>query len=208
MANPLIATKLHVPRLRADIVHRQRLLELLDQGAQARLTLVSAPAGFGKTTLLVDWLATRRTSGRSVAWVSLDQTDNEAAAFWAHLIAALGGAAKELGEALLINPNSTEEMAEAIKQALEMPLAEQKHRNAAMQKRLRRYNVVAWAKDFVREVNQTCIEHDILVSKVPTNAEEEQLLSAYRDATRRLILLDYDGTLVAFSSDPQAVKPS
>ena len=100
MANPLIATKLHVPRLRADIVHRQRLLELLDQGAQARLTLVSAPAGFGKTTLLVDWLATRRTSGRSVAWVSLDQTDNEAAAFWAHLVAAFGGAAKDLGQAL------------------------------------------------------------------------------------------------------------
>ena len=81
MAHSMIATKLHVPRLRVDIVHRQRLLELLDQGAQARLTLVSAPAGFGKTTLLVDWLSTRKTAGRSVAWVSLDQTDNEAAAF-------------------------------------------------------------------------------------------------------------------------------
>lgn len=100
MANLVIATKLHVPRLRGDIVHRQRLLELLDHGAQSRLTLVSAPAGFGKTTLLVDWLATRKTAGRSVAWVSLDQSDNEAAAFWAHLVAALGGAAKELGQAL------------------------------------------------------------------------------------------------------------
>jgi len=100
MANLVIATKLHVPRLHGDIVHRQRLLELLDHGAQSRLTLVSAPAGFGKTTLLVDWLATRKTAGRSVAWVSLDQSDNEAAAFWAHLVAALGGAAKELGQAL------------------------------------------------------------------------------------------------------------
>ena len=124
------------------------------------------------------------------------------------ILSEMAGAAKELGEALLINPNSTDEMAEAIKQALEMPIAEQKLRNAAMQKRLRRYNVVAWAKDFVREINQTCIEHDMLVSKVPTDAEEEEMLSAYRDAARRLIMLDYDGTLVAFSSDPQAVKPS
>ncbi|MEP6774433.1 MAG: bifunctional alpha,alpha-trehalose-phosphate synthase (UDP-forming)/trehalose-phosphatase [Chloroflexota bacterium] len=124
------------------------------------------------------------------------------------ILSEMAGAAKELGEALLINPNSTEEIAEAIKQALEMPLDEQKRRNAAMQKRLRRYNVVAWAKDFVREMNQTCIEHDLLISKVPTSAEEEQMLSAYRGAARRLILLDYDGTLVAFSSDPQAVKPS
>src|SRR3569833_3598481 len=67
---------------------------------QSRLTMISAPAGFGKTTLLVDWLSTHKTAGRSVAWVSLDRTDNEAAAFWAHLVAALGGAARALGQAL------------------------------------------------------------------------------------------------------------
>ena len=100
MASPVIATKLHVPRLRTDMVHRQRLLELLEHGAQSRLTLISAPAGFGKTTLLADWLATRKTGRRSVAWVSLDQTDNEAAAFWAHIVAAVGGAVKQLGEEL------------------------------------------------------------------------------------------------------------
>jgi trehalose 6-phosphate synthase/phosphatase len=120
----------------------------------------------------------------------------------------MAGAAKELGEALLINPYSREEVAEAIKQALEMPIEEQKRRNAAMQKRLRRYNVVAWAQDFIRQLHQTCVDHDMLVSKVPTTEEEEEMLEAYRDATRRLIMLDYDGTLVAFSSDPQAVKPS
>jgi len=69
--------------------------------------LISAPAGFGKTTLLVDWLSTHKTAGRSVAWVSLDRTDNEAAAFWAHLVAALGRAARELGQALpaLLSPD-------------------------------------------------------------------------------------------------------
>ena len=124
------------------------------------------------------------------------------------ILSEMAGAAKELGEALLINPNSREEIAEAIKQALEMPLDEQQRRNAAMQKRLRRYNVVAWAKDFVREMYQTCIDHDALMSKVPDSAQKEQMLSAYRAAAGRLIMLDYDGTLVAFSSDPQAVKPS
>ena len=100
MANLVVATKLHVPRLRPDIVHRQRLLELLNHGAQSRLTLLSAPAGFGKTTLLVDWLATRKTARLGRAWVSLDQADNEAAAFWAHLIAGVRGAADELGQDL------------------------------------------------------------------------------------------------------------
>jgi LuxR family maltose regulon positive regulatory protein len=100
MANLVVATKLHVPRLRSDIVHRRRLLDLLDHGAQSRLTLLSAPAGFGKTTLLVDWLATRKTARLGRAWVSLDQADNEAAAFWAHLIAGVRGAAGELGQDL------------------------------------------------------------------------------------------------------------
>lgn len=92
MAYPLIATKLLVPRLRREVVHRARLHELMDQGAQSRLTLISAPAGFGKTTLLVDWLAVRNAAA---VWISLDATDNEAAAFWAYLIAAVGSATNE-----------------------------------------------------------------------------------------------------------------
>src|SRR5690349_7826176 len=92
MAYPLIATKLLVPRLRREVVHRARLHELMDQGARSRLTLISAPAGFGKTTLLVDWLAVRNAAA---VWISLDATDNEAAAFWAYLIAAVGAATTE-----------------------------------------------------------------------------------------------------------------
>ncbi|MEQ1900548.1 MAG: LuxR C-terminal-related transcriptional regulator [Devosia sp.] len=98
MTSPLVATKLHVPRPRRDLVRRERLYQLLERGAESRLTLVSAPAGFGKTTLLVDWLANRKGSGRAVAWVSLERTDNEISAFWRHLLAAVGGAAAELGE--------------------------------------------------------------------------------------------------------------
>jgi LuxR family maltose regulon positive regulatory protein len=68
-------------------VPRLRLTRRLDRGAEAALTLVSAPAGFGKTTLLSDWLAA--PAGRSVAWLSLDQRDNDPAVFWTYLVAAL-----------------------------------------------------------------------------------------------------------------------
>jgi LuxR family maltose regulon positive regulatory protein len=97
MANPLVATKLFVPKLPTGAVHRQRLCSRLDLGGQTRLTLISAPAGFGKTTLLAEWLETRSTKGRAVAWLSLDRTDNEIVAFWSHLVAALQPAADVMG---------------------------------------------------------------------------------------------------------------
>ncbi|MGY1604895.1 LuxR C-terminal-related transcriptional regulator [Geodermatophilus sp. SYSU D00815] len=86
MAGPLLATKLHVPRRRRGVVPRPRLTERLDRGAEGTLTLVSAPAGFGKTTLLTDWLA---AGGRSAAWVSLDQRDDDPVVFWTYLLTAV-----------------------------------------------------------------------------------------------------------------------
>ena len=89
MAGPLLETKLHVPRWRRSLVARPRLSERLGRGAESALTLVSAPAGFGKTTLLAEWLAVDAADGRSVAWLSLDQRDNDPALFWTYLVAAL-----------------------------------------------------------------------------------------------------------------------
>ena len=89
MAGPLLETKLHVPRWRRSLVARPRLSERLSRGAESALTLVSAPAGFGKTTLLAEWLAVAAAGGRSVAWLSLDQRDNDPALFWTYLVAAL-----------------------------------------------------------------------------------------------------------------------
>jgi LuxR family maltose regulon positive regulatory protein len=89
MAGPLLETKLHVPRWRRSLVTRPRLSERLSRGAESALTLVSAPAGFGKTTLLAEWVAAAAAGGRSVAWLSLDQRDNDPALFWAYLVAAL-----------------------------------------------------------------------------------------------------------------------
>jgi LuxR family transcriptional regulator, maltose regulon positive regulatory protein len=70
-------------------VPRPRLSERLSRGAESALTLVSAPAGFGKTTLLADWLAAPAANGRSAAWLSLDQRDNDPSVFWTYLVAAL-----------------------------------------------------------------------------------------------------------------------
>lgn len=101
MAGPLLETKLHVPRRRRGLVARPRLDERLSRGAEAPLTLVSAPAGFGKTTRLAEWLAAAPAGGYSAAWLSLDQRDNDPALFWPYVIAALRTAAPEVGEEAL-----------------------------------------------------------------------------------------------------------
>ena len=101
MAGPLLETKLHVPRWRRGLVARPRLSERLSRGAESALTLVSAPAGFGKTTLLAEWLAAAPADGRSVAWLSLDQRDNDPALFWTYLVAALKTAAPGVGAGAL-----------------------------------------------------------------------------------------------------------
>jgi len=101
MAGPLLETKLHVPRMRRGLVARPRLNERLSRGADSALTLVSAPAGFGKTTLLTEWLMDAAAEGRSVAWLSLDQRDNDPALFWTYLVTALRTAGPVVGEGAL-----------------------------------------------------------------------------------------------------------
>jgi LuxR family maltose regulon positive regulatory protein len=100
---PLLETKLYVPRLRRGLVPRPRLSERLDRGAASKLMLVSAPAGFGKTTLLTEWLAgpAGPASERLAAWLSLDRGDNDPASFWTYVIAALRTAAAGVGESAL-----------------------------------------------------------------------------------------------------------
>ena len=104
---PLLQTKLYIPRSRTSVVPRPRLIGRLTHGAEGKLTLVSAPAGFGKTTLLTEWLASAPANNRPAAWVALDQSDNEPALFWAYVIAALQTVNAEVGTralALLHSP--------------------------------------------------------------------------------------------------------
>ena len=82
----LLQTKLHRPRVTADLVHRPRLKEALDDGLDRPLILVAAPAGFGKSTLLSAWL---ETCDLPHAWISLDETDNDLGVFLAYFLAAL-----------------------------------------------------------------------------------------------------------------------
>lgn len=107
MASPLIATKLHVPGMRPKAVPRPRLLEMLDRGRDARLTLISAPAGFGKTSLLAEWLSQDRQEGLAIAWLSLDDSDREPAMFWPHLLAALQTGLARLGQSFPELPGAT-----------------------------------------------------------------------------------------------------
>src|SRR5688500_7228774 len=90
MASPLVETKLYPPELRRSLVARPRLIGRLRRGGASRLTLISAPAGFGKTTLLAEWLAaTPAEAERSVAWLSLEESDSQPATYWTYVITAL-----------------------------------------------------------------------------------------------------------------------
>jgi LuxR family maltose regulon positive regulatory protein len=114
MAGPLLETKLRVPRRRRSLVPRPRLIERLSSGTESALTLVSAPAGFGKTTLLADWLATSAADGRSAAWLSLDQRDNDPVVFWTYLVTALRTAAPRVGGSALALLESPQPPIEAV----------------------------------------------------------------------------------------------
>jgi LuxR family transcriptional regulator, maltose regulon positive regulatory protein len=123
VVGPLLTTKLHVPRRRRGLVARPRLRERLNRGDEAALTLVSAPAGFGKTTVLTEWLTSLPAEERSVAWLSLDQRDNDPAVFWTYLVAALRTAAPEVGAGSLALLQSPQPPADAVLATLVNELA-------------------------------------------------------------------------------------
>src|SRR5690348_1551631 len=95
-AGPLLLTKLEPPQVRPGHVQRSGLVRRLDSGRPRRLDLVVAPAGWGKTTLLAEWIA--GDAVRRFAWVSLDEGDNDPARFWAHVAAAMRKAGLELSD--------------------------------------------------------------------------------------------------------------
>jgi LuxR family maltose regulon positive regulatory protein len=82
----LLATKLHIPPIRPELVSRPRLIERLSAGLHRKLTIISAPAGFGKTTLVTQWLKSAQCTS---TWLSLDESDNDPIRFLVHFVAAL-----------------------------------------------------------------------------------------------------------------------
>src|SRR6266705_1619814 len=98
MPTPILATKLYIPRLRPNVVSRPRLLDRLNEALHRNLTLISAPAGFGKTTLVSEWV---EGIERPTAWLSLDEGENDPARFLAYLVAALQTITANIGEGVL-----------------------------------------------------------------------------------------------------------
>ena len=102
----LLRTKLYIPRPRKNLVFRSRLVDRLNAGLDKKLTLIAAPAGFGKTTLLSEWIP---KCPRFVTWLFLDEGDNDPAQFWAYFIASLQGLRPDLGSnafALIQSPQA------------------------------------------------------------------------------------------------------
>ncbi len=123
------------------------------------------------------------------------------------ILSEMAGASRELLEALVVNPNDVDEIVSAIGRALAMPEEEQAARIRAMQARLRRYDARTWATRFLDRLDDVVRLSEDLAVKRLSGAHRDQILQAYRNAGRRLLLLDYDGTLVPFSIDRDAVRP-
>lgn len=124
------------------------------------------------------------------------------------ILSEMAGAASELSEAIIINPHDKEAVVNAIKTALEMPQEERLRRNCLMQARLSRYTVTRWAHDFIQGLKQVKRMQQGLATKKFTQDVQHETLQKYFNADKRLLLLDYDGTLASFVDLPEKAAPS
>ena len=123
------------------------------------------------------------------------------------ILSEMAGASKELFEAILINPFDKNAMADALLKAITMPIEEQKQRNFGMQKRLSRYTVEYWAKDFMKALQfKAETKEEIHIPKIQ-NGLKQQLIKDFKKANKKIIFLDYDGTLVVFNEKPDLAIP-
>jgi trehalose 6-phosphate synthase/phosphatase len=123
------------------------------------------------------------------------------------ILSEMAGSANEMNESLLINPNNFEQIADAIHQAINMPIEEQKERNDILQKRLARYNVEKWANDFMTSLKNQKEKSHAFVSKKLSTPLMNSIFKEYKQAKKRLLFIDYDGTLANFHNDPQKASP-
>ncbi|MGB5479861.1 MAG: bifunctional alpha,alpha-trehalose-phosphate synthase (UDP-forming)/trehalose-phosphatase [Eudoraea sp.] len=123
------------------------------------------------------------------------------------ILSEMAGSANEMNESLLINPNNFEQIADTLFKAINMPLEEQKRRNAILQTRLERYNVEKWANDFMTSLQGQKDRDAANVSKRLTETLLKGVLQDYQKAKKRLFFIDYDGTLTGFKIDPQKASP-
>lgn len=123
------------------------------------------------------------------------------------ILSEMAGAANELGEAIIINPNHKEDIAKALKEAAEMLPAEQKARVERMQQRLRTYDILRWSSDFLSSLDAVKDEQKKFETRWVSASIKESIRGAYQKSRSRLLLFDYDGTLVPFARYPHAARP-
>jgi trehalose 6-phosphate synthase/phosphatase len=123
------------------------------------------------------------------------------------ILSEMTGAVEELREAIIVNPNNVEEIAEALNKALSMPAEEQINRNRTMQERLRNYDIKAWADDYINNLLQVKKDQRNLATMELGGKTKTEIIHAYQQSKNRLIFLDYDGTLVPFETNPRSAKP-
>ena len=123
------------------------------------------------------------------------------------ILSELAGASKEMSECIQVNPNNLREMAEAIKLALEMPVEEQIMKNRTMQRRLKVYNEQKWAYDILNTLKGVKKLQETNLTRKVSSRIIDKMKASYSDARKRIIFLDYDGTLTGFHKDPQKAVP-
>lgn len=123
------------------------------------------------------------------------------------IISEMAGAAKELTSALMINPNDVGEMAERIKEGLEMNEEQQGERLTQMQKRISGYDIKAWAEDFMMGLENIKHKQKSFQEIFLDEFSKRMIYDSFRKASRRLLLLDYDGTLISYAENPKEAVP-
>ncbi len=123
------------------------------------------------------------------------------------ILSEMAGSSKELSDAILINPNDIDQLVSALKKALSMPEKQQVLHMAVMQNSLKRYNIHHWVNLFMKRLDYIKSEQKSLETKLVDKDILNEIKTAYNKAEKRLIFLDYDGTLVGFNSDPNLTKP-
>jgi trehalose 6-phosphate synthase/phosphatase len=123
------------------------------------------------------------------------------------ILSEMTGAASELGEALIVNSNNKAAIVAAIKHSLEMPDDEQIRRNRLMQNRLSRYNVFKWALEFLNTLSDVSRTQQQLSIRALSETSRQELIGQHHQSIKRLLFLDYDGTLVSFKDRPENAGP-
>ena len=123
------------------------------------------------------------------------------------ILGEMAGAYKELHEALIINPNDKNEIADMIRKALEMPLDEQIEMNRILQERIKNYDVKRWASDFLESLDSMSYIREKYISRKLTPEVRNKIIASYNKAEKRALFLDYDGTLVNINRSPRKAEP-